>query len=255
MEGLSHFVNPLQVSLPLWLAAVALKEASLQGIIDPFVNWLGSFVDPLPTRQGPKPATGRPLDYKDYAFLVINAFIETVFLCHLAVYVVYDPSVERSLSGLAILNGPVALYLVIIFNDLLYAPFHRMLHIPALYKHIHKHHHRILYPFRGSMDARNEHPVEQVTAMGLWFAAYKMATACVGIHALAVLVHTTLMVLGTGFNHTGFDVNFRILGIEFSVRAHEMHHRKPNSNYGQLCMWFDHLMGTYVPYVAGAIDK
>ena len=39
-----------------------------------------------------------------------------------------------------------------------------------------------------------------------------------------------------------------LLGIDYSVRAHEMHHRKPNTNYGQYVMFWDRLMGTYRPY-------
>ena len=33
------------------------------------------------------------------------------------------------------------------------------------------------------------------------------------------------------------------------VRAHELHHRKPNTNYAQYVMFWDRLMGTYHPYV------
>lgn len=37
-----------------------------------------------------------------------------------------------------------------------------LLHHPSLYAYIHKHHHRSVYPFRGNVDARNEHPIEQL---------------------------------------------------------------------------------------------
>ena len=37
-----------------------------------------------------------------------------------------------------------------------------LLHHPSIYAYIHKHHHRSVYPFRGNVDARNEHPIEQL---------------------------------------------------------------------------------------------
>ena len=64
----------------------------------------------------------------------------------------------------------------------------------------------------------------------------------------AVGAHFGFKALGACFNHTGYDLRFSFLGIDYSVRAHEMHHRKPQSNYAQYVMFWDRLMGTYVEY-------
>ena len=69
-----------------------------------------------------------------------------------------------------------------------------------------------------------------------------------GLHASAVVLHIALKALGACFNHTGFDLRFQFLGIDYSVGAHEMHHRRPNTNYAQYVMFWDRLMGTYVEY-------
>ena len=63
--------------------------------------------------------------------------------------------------------------------------------------------------------------------------------------------HFGFKALGACFNHTGYDVQLRVLGIEYSVRAHEMHHRKPQTNFAQYVMFWDRLMGTFRPYESG----
>mmetsp|Transcript_67139 Transcript_67139/g.187886 ORF Transcript_67139/g.187886 Transcript_67139/m.187886 type:complete len:253 (-) Transcript_67139:338-1096(-) len=247
MEGLWHLVNPWQLPLPLWIGGVIAKESALQ-VMDLGVRIMSNHIEPLPSRKGPKPVVQRALDRMDFFYLACNAVVETVFIGHLVHYLWHSDRVDRSLSSFGVLNGPVALWLLIIFNDMLYAPFHRALHHPMLYRWIHKHHHRITYPQRGNIDARNEHPLEQIMAMSLWYAATRMVTALTGLHGAVIVAHISVMVIFACFNHTGCDLKFNVLGLDFAVRAHEMHHRRPDTNFGQLVMWFDRLMGTYVPY-------
>ena len=99
-----------------------------------------------------------------------------------------------------------------------------------------------------------------------------------GVHAATVLVffqfHAALAML----NHSPYDVNFSLPFVgsgslfgadnktmqssagkwikriatgqwfKYSVGHHEMHHRKFNYNYGQYCMLYDTLMGTFLAY-------
>lgn len=250
MESLARLVNPWELDASVWIAGVVFKEVLLQ-VMDLAVAFLGRYIKPLPTRAGPKPVYQRPLGMLDALYLAMNAVVETVFVTHLLHYLWYSPKVDRPLASLGLLNGPVSLFLLIIFNDMLYAPMHRLLHTPLLYRWIHKHHHQSLYPSRGNLDARNEHPLEQIFAMALWYVSMTWATRCVGMHAGTVLVHLAVMIFGSCFNHTGHDLSLNFFGIKFEVRAHEMHHRHPTKNFGQLVMCFDHLMGTYTPYVSG----
>ena len=53
-------------------------------------------------------------------------------------------------------------------------------------------------------------------------------------------------------NHTAYDVQFAFAGFEYTVRAHETHHRYPTTNLAQYFMIWDKLMGTYKPYYDGA---
>lgn len=148
MEQILRLANPWSLPLPLWIAAVVAKETMLQ-CLDAAVGRIAARIEPLPSRKGPKPLPQRPLDRTDLAYLACNACIETAFVGHLLRHALYGEGVDRSLSSLGLLNGPAALWLLIVSNDMLYAPFHRALHHPRLYAWIHKHHHRVTYPQRG----------------------------------------------------------------------------------------------------------
>ena len=152
---------------------------------------------------------------------------------------------------IGLLNTPVAFWLLLVVDDMLYAPLHRFMHLSSVYRFVHKHHHRNTFPARGYIDAANEHPVEQISALSLHWAAVHIVAHTAGLHVAAVGLHFGFKALGACFNHTGYDVQISFLGIDYSVRAHEMHHRKPNTNFAQYVMFWDRLMGTYKPYDSG----
>jgi len=129
-------------------------------------------------------------------------------------------------------------------DDLLYAPTHMLLHkSKLLYRLIHSHHHRIVFPSRGYSDAGNENPVEQGIALSLHMIAIQTVSFLLGvIHPASVLVHILLKAIGAVLNHTGVDVSFRVAGIHFSVLHHELHHRKQIVNFGQYVMVWDKLL-------------
>jgi sterol desaturase/sphingolipid hydroxylase (fatty acid hydroxylase superfamily) len=84
--------------------------------------------------------------------------------------------------------------------------------------------------------------------MCLHCTAARIVAAITGLHAAAIAAHVSLKALGAVFNHTGADLQLRVMGLEYFSGAHEMHHRKPNKNYAQYVMVWDRLMGTHAPY-------
>ena len=44
-----------------------------------------------------------------------------------------------------------------------------------------------------------------------------------------------------------------MLGFDYSVGAHEMHHRNPGCNMAQYWMYLDRIMGTYRDYTPPAL--
>lgn len=252
LDTVASIFNPWGLAALPWLGCfIALRAALFVGV-EGLVGLLCRLWPPLPTRAGPKQPYQHPLGALDLAYLVINSLIEFVFVNQLVWLVLYSPRISIDLSSLGLCNTLVATWLLLVLDDMLYAPAHRLMHLPAVYKYVHKHHHRNTYPARGYIDAANEHPVEQMIALSLNWCAIHMTASISGVHAAAVLAHLTLKAFGACLNHTGFDVRVRFLGIEYSVRAHEMHHRKPNTNFAQYVMFWDRLMGTFVPYTSGA---
>lgn len=248
MKFSSFLLNPWSLTFPMWVAAAVAKEAALQAT-DVCITFACQRFDPLPSRTGTKPLYKNVLDRKDYAFLLMNSFVEMIFSSHLCYNAWYSSYIQRSWPSFGILNGPIALLLLILFNDMLYAPAHRLLHHPAVYPYIHKHHHRSIYPSRGNIDARNEHPIEQMIAMALWMTAIYMVAFSTGMHAATIIGHLAVMTMGASLNHAGFDLEIRFLGVDwYSTGAHEMHHRRPDKNFAQFTMFWDKLMGTYIPY-------
>ncbi|CAJ1328693.1 unnamed protein product [Effrenium voratum] len=247
LQSLTFIINPWSLNLPAYVAVIIVKEMALQ-ITDFCVTCACRFLKPLPSRTGTKVLYKNQLGGKDAAVLTINSVIESIFTCHILYMLWNSPLIVRSWTSIGFLNGPVALLLLILYNDMLYAPAHRLLHHPALYAYIHKHHHRSVYPTRGNIDARNEHPLEQLMAMSLWMIAIHLVSLT-GLHAVALGGHLSLMTVGASLNHTGFDLQVSLLGVDlYSTAAHEMHHRRPDKNFAQFTMVWDKLMGTYIPY-------
>mmetsp|Transcript_28618 Transcript_28618/g.39928 ORF Transcript_28618/g.39928 Transcript_28618/m.39928 type:complete len:260 (-) Transcript_28618:239-1018(-) len=240
-------MNPLNLSLLEWVggylaktAALAMWDHTVQAVVS------ASGAKKLPTTGVVK---GLPnLETLDYMYLSINSVIEYIFMLGIISYAFTSPNVGRSLSDLGFFNTIPALFLIFVFDDLFYTPAHLLMHTDFLYKYVHKHHHRQNLPSRGYPDAGNEHPVEQVIGMGcVWCALYLTANITT-LHAATILIYFGIYAALAMLNHTRYDVSFSWLGFQYSVRAHEMHHRFPKCNYAQYFMLWDKLLGTYRDY-------
>jgi sterol desaturase/sphingolipid hydroxylase (fatty acid hydroxylase superfamily) len=66
------------------------------------------------------------------------------------------------------------------------------------------------------------------------------------VHCLTTLAFLILGGVLAGWNHTRFDIVFSLFGITiFDSKLHDVHHRIPQSNYGQYTMFWDSIFGTY----------
>jgi sterol desaturase/sphingolipid hydroxylase (fatty acid hydroxylase superfamily) len=181
----------------------------------------------------------------DCLYLCVNQFVECVFLMHL---ISLGLALPRALAAMTLLNTVAAFYLTFLVDDFVYYLAHRLMHHPWLYPYCHKHHHRQPLPRRGYLDAANENPLEQVIGLGcVWFAVH-VTMALVGCHAATTLVFFVTYASLAMLNHTPYDVQLGFVMLGYNVRAHEMHHRIPRSNYAQNTMIFDRMLGTFQQY-------
>ncbi|KAL7518292.1 hypothetical protein ACHAWX_003135 [Stephanocyclus meneghinianus] len=194
----------------------------------------------LPTRQpGAPPVRYVKLDLRSIIYLSINSINEYAFVMRLTHYLWnggYRTQLPCELTQLTLGNTVVAIGIMFVSMDLLYAPLHHLLHLPTLYPFIHKHHHRQHFPVRGYLDAGNEHPIEHmIGVMCTWFAVCtaEMLLPSLrtlwgiaknegesswedlnfqggGVHAMTVFVFFQLHAALAMMNHSPFDAQFSL---------------------------------------------
>ena len=249
-----RLLNPLGFAhLSTWGALLVCKSAAL-ALLDALVVAMVRAAcrpDGLPFRKARPNVKGlSALEGIDYFYLAVNQVIEYVFMLHVIRFVLTSPGdmVVSELVALNPFNTVIALYLLFVVDDLIYAPAHLLMHWAPLYPYVHKHHHRQIVPKRGYADAGNEHPLEQLVGLGAVWTTMQVVGRVCGLHAATILVHFVLYAALALLNHTNMDVSFRFLGFDYSVGAHEMHHRNPSCNMAQYWMGLDKLMGTWRAY-------
>jgi len=147
----------------------------------------------------------------------------------------------ESLTPANTVGSLVALYVV---YDFFYTLLHRFLHLRSVYPLVHKHHHKQKAPSRGNLDAINVHPLEFLLGEYL----HLLAIWLVPCHAMTAAAFVVLGGVLASLNHTRFDVSLFGLPLLYTVKNHDVHHRLPESNYGQYLMLWDRLMGSFRPY-------
>lgn len=202
--------------------------------------------DVLPTRKpGAPPVRYVSLDTQSIVYLSLNSLNEYAFVMRLTHYVWqggHQQLLTWKLTQLTLGNTILALGIMFLSMDMLYAPLHHLLHLPSLYPLIHKHHHRQHFPTRGYLDAGNEHPIEHmIGVMCTWFAVcmaeivlptigmcfdkvkecgiiglldggdYNMTrTKGGGVHALTVLIFFQFHAALAMMNHSPYNVQFSL---------------------------------------------
>jgi len=157
--------------------------------------------------------------------------------------------VDLGLKEFGVLNGPAALALVVVLNDVLFYPAHWLTHAKPFYPCCHRHRHRQFVPVRGYVDAAGQHPVEQMYGFAAFVASLHVVGWSVGLHAGAAATAVLAWAVLNALNHSGFDSKLH-LPVPFPAfaRDHDTHRRSPRRNVGTLTTLCDRLLGTYQPY-------
>jgi sterol desaturase/sphingolipid hydroxylase (fatty acid hydroxylase superfamily) len=190
------------------------------------------------------PIKGKHLDEfskLDRLFIFLNKCLTVLFTYHVIQVVLITPSIKWETSELTLANTLGSLICFYLFYDFCYTNFHRFLHLRSVYPLIHKHHHRQKAPSRGNRDAINVHPFE--FAVGEYL--HLLTIWLIPCHIYTVIFFILIGGILASLNHTRYDVQFSYF---FNVNVHDVHHRLPESNYGQYTMLWDYLEGSYRPY-------
>lgn len=190
------------------------------------------------------PVRGKHLDKLesvDKLYILINKFATALFVFHFFKYTTAASNIfwaQEDLTVWSTLGSFIAFY---VFYDFFYMWFHRILHLRSIYGYIHKHHHRQKAPSRGNIDAINVHPFEFVTGEYL----HLVTVLVVPCHIYTAIFFIVLGGILASLNHTRYDVSIPHI---YDVKVHDVHHRIPESNYGQYTMFWDRLFGSFRPY-------
>jgi len=202
------------------------------------------------------PVRGKHLDElspRDRLFIGISKAQTGPFLYILLRYCFHESNVlwtfEDGNFSLKTVILPIPVLFIV--YDFFYTILHGFLHVKSIYPLIHKHHHHQKAPSRATDDAVNVHPVE--FTLGEYNHLWTIFLCCrimnLRIHIIAALLFLATGGVLAGLNHTRFDLSLCLFGLTiFDSKAHDVHHRIPQSNYGQYTMFWDNIFGSHRPY-------
>jgi Delta7-sterol 5-desaturase len=133
---------------------------------------------------------------------------------------------------------------MLVLHDTWFYWTHRLMHHPALFRHVHRVHHLSTNPTPWT--AYSFHPVESIV-QGLGVVAIVFV---VPVHPLAVVVFQTLSTAVNVYGHSGYELYPRGWATHRFGRwlntsvAHNAHHATARHNYGLYFLAWDRWMGT-----------
>jgi len=185
--------------------------------------------------------TNESLSDTDKLYIATNQFVETTFLCFILRMgsflpnndfdSIYSPSVLLTiLRTISFVFRTVLVSLLLLYgDDMLYEPFHRLLHKNKfLYKHIHLHHHQAKRPRRGYVDAINEHPLEMGGALIL--NAFVILICRPVLNRASLALSLFLKATFAIINHLDRDF---CIGF-YDAKRHRLHHFFSKIYFGQM---------------------
>lgn len=198
------------------------------------------------------PVRGKHLDTfgaTDKIFVGLSKAATAPFIYFYLRFAYFEPGVNWNVQQLSTANTVLALVALFVVYDFFYTILHWFLHIKGIYGFIHKHHHHQKAPSRANVDAVNVHPVEFFLGEYNHLWTLYLCSRFMEIHVITSMVFLAVGGVLAGLNHTRYDLVWSVWNCQiFDSKAHDVHHRIPQCNYGQYSMIWDVVFGTYRAY-------
>lgn len=133
-----------------------------------------------------------------------------------------------------------------VFEDFFHFLAHQMLHMPMLYKHIHKIHHKYSAPF--GLAAEYAHPAEvAILGTGTIGGPLLWCWMTQDLHLFTIQLWIILRLFQAIDSHSGYDFPWslqHILPFWSGADHHDFHHMAFTNNFSTSFRWWDHIFGT-----------
>jgi sterol desaturase/sphingolipid hydroxylase (fatty acid hydroxylase superfamily) len=117
---------------------------------------------------------------------------------------------------------PFQIVMVLSIEEILFYSVHRLLHVPKLYKRIHKTHHQWVAPV--AIAAQYAHPLEQLLSN---YLPIMISGYLAGLNWICMNIWITMATVNSACVHSDYKI--------FSFgKSHNEHHRYFNCNYGTI---------------------
>lgn len=120
----------------------------------------------------------------------------------------------------------------VVAREILFYYSHRLLHVPSLYRRIHKTHHKFKAPV--SFASQYAHPIEHIVANTLPIA---LPPALLGTHIITMWVFLAWQLIETATVHSGYDF------FGGAAKRHDRHHERFDVHFGGM-PWLDWIHNT-----------
>ncbi len=149
----------------------------------------------------------------------------------------------------------LSFFILILAHDTYFYWAHRFMHVPIVFKHVHRIHHLSINP--SPLAAFSFHPLETLIEGGFFYiVAFSIPINFGILIAFLFFSHffNTIGHLGYEFYPSWFAKN-RLLGFYNSSTHHNMHHHYFNCNYGFYFNFWDKLLKTNHPQYIETFDE
>jgi sterol desaturase/sphingolipid hydroxylase (fatty acid hydroxylase superfamily) len=175
--------------------------------------------------------------------LIFAFFFGLIFVLWQAGYT----KIYLSWSDYPLYYHPLSLLIALLLHETYYYWLHRWMHLPTIYRIIHRWHHESIHT--SSMSAFSFHPLES----GLQAAFIPLLILTLPLHLYVLIFLLLLMTVSGTINHCGIEVfpkNFErhwmgkwLIG----ATHHDLHHKRFQYNFGLYFTFWDRWMKTECP--------
>lgn len=176
-------------------------------------------------------------DFQHAIFFAINLFNSALFAGLVTELTVRGQSSITFDPNLTITSWILQLTGIVLWENLVEYYWHRAMHLPTIYRFLHKYHHRFKAP--EPFCDMFIHPLE---AFGYYCILYSPAILF-RIDYYTLIAYMIIMGVCGVLDHSGIKLRIPFV---YDTRDHDLHHALFDVNYGFPVPWLDILHGTYV---------